>query len=171
MARRPLHLPDALAAVPELAALAPDMEHLDRRRAVTTGGLRQVAAAMLAYRPLWLRAGMGLRNAVAGSLGIGLGELKLQGDVTPENLPVTSGEQAGPFTVQAFREDALWLGLAEDDNLQAYNALVMEPPKDNGRKIVHAVTLCRFKTPAGKRYLKAILPLHSLVIDRALWHG
>jgi hypothetical protein len=153
---------DYLSQIPAVDARFTGADVTDIKTIDATLTVRQFVAGLLSYQPGWVQFMFRVRRASMELMHIAQAEAKPPA-LTPENLPVTPGEEAFIFTVVEAQEDRFWIGTMHDDHLDADFMAVAEPLKD-GRNRIYAITLVRFNKPIGRLYFRFIEPFHHLIM-------
>lgn len=154
---------DYLNQIPAVAARFTGADVTDIKTTDATITVRQFVAGLLSYQPGWVQFMFRVRKASMELLHLAQDGEDKPPALTPENLPVTPGEDAYIFTVVEAQEDRFWIGTMIDDNLDADLLVVAEPLVD-GRNRIYAITLVRFNKPMGRLYFRFIEPFHHLIM-------
>ncbi|KAB1440865.1 DUF2867 domain-containing protein [Pseudodesulfovibrio senegalensis] len=135
-------------------------DHVDVRSAQGPVGHREHLAAMLGWKPWWLRMLYGLRRGVAALMGLEQADFNTQG---LQSVPMEPGGTAGPFVVVEAAEGHYWIAKAEDRHLLAYLVSVCEPLA-NGDNRMHVATIVHYRHWTGPVYFNLVRPFHHLIV-------
>jgi len=143
---------------PELAAFLARADHVDVHRVRTERPLRSFIAATFAYQPRWITFLYAVRKRLVGLIGLQQEGMPEPTRWRPEDVPMQPGVPASFFTVQAAREDQLWIAAAEERHLRATLAIFREA---SGYALV---TIVHYRHWTGRLYFNLIRPFHHLVV-------
>jgi len=143
---------------PELAAFLLRADHVDVHRVRTERPLRSFIAATFAYQPRWIALLYSVRMRLVRLIGLDQEGVPAPTRWRPEDVPMQAGEPASFFTVQAAREDQLWIASAEERHLRGTLAILREA---GGYALV---TIVHYRHWTGRLYFNAIRPFHHLVV-------
>jgi hypothetical protein len=143
---------------PELAAFLLRADHVDVHRVRTQRPLRAFIAATFAYQPRWIAFLYAVRKRAVRLIGLGQEGVPEPTRWRPEDVPMQAGQAASFFTVQAARENELWIASAEERHLRGTLAVLREA---GGYALV---TIVHYRHWTGRLYFNLIRPFHHLVV-------
>lgn len=143
---------------PELAPFLVHADHVDVHRVRTDRLLRPFIAATFAYQPRWLSFLYAVRMGLVRVIGLHRESVPAPTRWRPEDVPMQPGADATFFTVQAAREEQLWIVAAEERHLRATLAILRE---HSGYALV---TIVHYRHWTGRLYFNLIRPFHHLVV-------
>jgi hypothetical protein len=125
----------------------------------------EIYFAIFGHRPLWMKAALILRNAVAGLLGL---EVPTPAEILRPRMNdgYAVGEKIGTWRIFALGEHELVAG-HDDKHLDFRLSLLREAGSD-GQATVAVSTLCSVHNRFGKVYLFFVIPLHKWGFQRLL---
>lgn len=144
---------------PPLLALLPAPVFADAYRitvAVPRLDAPVAAEALFSTQPAWVKALMGLRNALVRPFGI----------TSSQQLPEAGLGQIGIFPVLASSADEVLMGL-DDRHLDFRLAVTVAAAEQSSWQIT-ATTVVHTHNLLGRSYLHLILPFHRLIARHAL---
>lgn len=152
---------------PQILSLMEGADHVDVKVVEGTVSLRQFIAGMLSYYPGWIIFLYGIRAVFVRLLGM---KQPARPDdllrLTPEDIPMTTGEKATFFTLRSAKDEEYWIAeTPQDKHLRAYFGIVVEPLNDSLKRF-HVITIVHYKHWTGPVYFNAIRPFHHLVVRR-----
>jgi hypothetical protein len=159
-------LPASAAGIANLSDIASRCDHIDVKTYRGAGRMDAFITGFLAYYPAWLKALYGIRWGFVRLLGMkqeGVPDVGQQ--KRPEDLPMTPGQNAAFFTVEAAQPERYWLVSAADNHLIAY-LCVIAGPASGGQRDFHVITLVEYRNWAGPVYFNVIRPFHHLVVGQ-----
>lgn len=154
---------NAIAAIPELAAIAAGADRIHVKSVDCRKNLREFLSAALSYMPGWMRFLYRVRWVFVRLLGASQDGVPASLFVAPEDVAFANGEDASIFTVAAAKEGSYWLGQATDKMVTGYLGVIVEP-LENGVNRFHIVTMVKFRHWTGPIYFTVITPFHHLVV-------
>lgn len=143
---------------PELAAFLARADHVDVHRVRTERPLRAFIAATFGYQPRWIAFLYAVRKRFVRLIGLEQEGMPEAVRWRPEDVPMQAGDAASFFTVQAAREDRLWVASVEERHLRGTLAIVREA---RGYALV---TIVHYRHWTGRLYFNLIRPFHHLVV-------
>jgi len=143
---------------PELAAFLARADHVDVHRVRSERPLRSFIAATFAYQPHWITWLYAVRMRLVRLIGLDQEGVPSPPHWRPEDVPMQPGAAASFFTVQASREDQLWIAAAEERHLRGTLAILREA---SGYALV---TIVHYRHWTGRLYFNLIRPFHHLVV-------
>jgi len=159
-----------VASLTELAALLRGADYLDVKTAEGSVALRGFVAAMLSYRPGWMKTLFALRGGLAWLLRLRHARLGGRVALRPEDVSFTPGEPASFFVVKAAEEGRYWVAEGSDRHLTACLAVAAEPLPD-GLTRFHVATVVHYRHWTGPLYFALILPFHHLIAGAMTRHA
>lgn len=148
--------------LPEIQPLLAHADYIDVKTVSGDVDLRTFLARFLNHRPLWVLSLYAVRAVFVRLLGMrqqhGFGE-----QLTPETIPMQSGQPATFFTVRLAAEERYWFAENNDKHLKATLGVVVEP-RAGQQKCFHIITLVHYHNVRGPIYLQVIKPFHHLVV-------
>lgn len=154
---------EAVASVPELAAIAAKADRVYVIHVECRKSLREFMAAALSYMPGWMRLLYRVRWVFVRLLGTSQDGVPSNTSIAPKDIPFTTGQGASIFTVTSAREGTYWLGEATDKMITGYLGVVAEPLGNDVTRF-HLFTLAKFHRRVGRFYFAVITPFHHLVV-------
>ena len=159
-------LPASAAGIPNLSAIASRCDHIDIKTYRGKGRMDAFITGFLSFYPGWIKALYGIRWGFVRLLGMKQHGLPDMGQKKrPEDLPMTPGQKATFFTVEAAEAERYWLVSTAEKHLVAYLCVIAEPDS-GGQRVFHVITLVEYRNWAGPVYFNVIRPFHHLVVDR-----
>jgi hypothetical protein len=157
-------------SLPDLSALLVNADHVDVKTVTSRQSLREFAAGMLNYQPVWMTALYGVRAVFVRFLGMKQERIPRPPAFTANSLPMTVGAKAAFFSVAKAQEDAYWFAEVVDQHLTAKLGIVMEPLVA-GQNRFHVYTIVHYNNWAGPVYFNVIRPFHHIVVDSMVRAG
>lgn len=159
-------LPASAAGIPNLSAIASRCDHIDVKTYRGSGRMDAFITGFMSYYPAWIKALYGIRWGFVRLLGMKQEGVPNMGQKQrPEDLPMTPGQNAAFFTVEAAQPERYWLVSAADKHLVAYLCVIAEP-ETSGQRDFHVITLVEYRNWAGPVYFNVIRPFHHLVVGQ-----
>lgn len=143
---------------PELAKFLAHADHVDVHRVRTERPLRSFIAASFAYQPRWITFLYAVRMRLVRLIGLHQEGMPEPTRWRAEDVPMKPGDAASFFTVQAAREDQLWVAGVEERHLRGTLAILREA---SGYALV---TIVHYRHWTGRLYFNLIRPFHHLVV-------
>lgn len=147
-------------------------DYIDVKTIESDVDLRRFISGMLSYYPWWLVALYGIREVVAGALGLVRHEKpETLPSIKPEELSFVPGECASFFTVRDAKEDIYWVSeTPEDKHLAAFFGVAAEKSSRNLTRY-HVFTSVKYLHWTGPVYFNLIRPFHHMVVWRMMKAG
>jgi hypothetical protein len=128
--------------------------------AAATRDIEALARAVLGHPPLWMRALLGLRDAIVTPLG-----LKTSHRIRAE------AEMGGAERINFFRIQGRWdrelIAGENDKHLDFRASVLLRPSPDDGDHLI-VTTVVHCHNRLGRIYLALISPFHRLVVRASL---
>ncbi|MHC1789108.1 DUF2867 domain-containing protein [Solidesulfovibrio sp.] len=154
---------NAIAAIPEFAAIVNGTDSIHVKSVDCRISLREFLSAVLSYMPGWMRFLYRVRWVFVRLLGASQDGVPQAMFVAPDNVAFAKGGEASIFTVVEAKEGSYWLGKATDKMITGYLGVIAEP-LGNGANRFHIVTAAKFNHWTGPIYFTVIKPFHHLVV-------
>lgn len=145
-----------------------DADHVDVKTAPSDRALHEVAARAVSYQPDWVTFLFRVRKPFVRLLGMQQEGIPRPLDFTADSLPKAPGEKVGFFTV-VHSSPTAWMCEAEESHLWAALATVEDTTQ--AERVMHLVTIVRYKRWTGPVYFNVIRPFHHLVVRGMLQAG
>jgi hypothetical protein len=149
----------------ELEIYFQDADHVDVKTIESGTDLRRFISGMLSYYPWWMVSLYGIREILAGTLGLVRHEKpETLPSIKPEDLSFTPGENASFFIVRDAKEEMYWVSeTPEDRHLTAFLGVTAEK-LNHKRTRYHVFTSVKYLHWTGPVYFNLIRPFHHMVV-------
>ncbi len=158
-----------LQAIPELASLLQEADHVDIKVVTGETTLREFIAGMFNYYPRWMKGLYRIRWGFVRLLGMKQEGIPQQIRMHPEDVPMGIGEQASFFKVACATEEQYWVAGTAEAHLSAYLGVVVESGVSTNR--FHLLTIVHYHNWTGRIYFNVIRPFHHLVVRKMAQAG
>lgn len=145
--------------VQAIAHLLEGADHIDIKTTATERPLPEFVTRLLNYQPRWVTFLYGMRMVLVRFIGLRQKGIPRSPQLT--EAPMTEGEKAGFFTVEAAAEERYWFAGITESHLTAYLGVVVEPSEP---RRCHVVTVVHYHRWTGRVYFNVIRPFHHLVV-------
>jgi hypothetical protein len=160
----------ALADAPELTSLLEGADHVDVKTVESNLSLPEFIAAVLGYRPVWLRGLFAARAVFARLLRLDNPSGTFGPPLRAQDISFIPGDEIAFFTVLDGAEDRFIILEAADTHLVGYLAVLVSPGEHAANKL-QAVTVVKYQRWTGPVYFNVIRPFHHLVVRRIIDHA
>ncbi len=139
-----------------------DADHVDSKAFETHHNMEGFTERMVSYQPGWLKFLFKIRGVVASLLGLQHAEYV---DEREKELSVdfNPGGKVDFFNSIFYEPDKYWIGEASDKHLACYIGVIADSGRD-GNKIMHSLTIVKYKHWTGPLYFNLIRPFHHLIV-------
>src|SRR5689334_7146079 len=121
-----MRLSSVATNIPEVAVVLAHADYADEKMARGDVSMRAFITNMLNYQPAWVSLLFGLRGIFVRLLGMPITGIPRSRKLQPETVPMTPGERASFFKVQAAEDERYWIADIRDRHLNAAIAVVVE---------------------------------------------
>lgn len=149
--------------IPQIKTLTTDADHIDIKTIEGDLPLREFVANLLSHQPGWVTFLYRVRWGFVRLFGMEQKGVPRPAGMRPDDVPMTRGEAAYFFIVEAAEDGKFWIAGAKDKHLDAYLGVVLEA-LDANRFRYHVLTIVHYNNWAGPVYFNVIRPFHHVVV-------